>query len=282
MIDSQFAESPISVASHYDDLDLFYREIWGLHIHHGLWRKGDETSSIATVELVEHLMRDVDLPTNAQICDVGCGYGETSRYLANRFNAKVTGLSVSEKQLRFAKSLGANPSVTLLLQDWMTNNLEANSFDLVISIESSEHMPDLKKFFEEAYRVLRPGGTLKVCAWLSKNGPESWELDHLLQPLCTEGRMRLCDRDEYLSLIQQTGFREFDFEDISANVKKTWTLCLKRCLWKFMSDPKYLSFMMRDVSKNKMFLLSLLRIRLAYETKSMRYGIFTAKKEAQS
>lgn len=278
MIESQFAESPVSVASHYDDLDLFYREIWGLHIHHGFWRTGNESSSLATVELLEQLMRDVELPSNAQVCDVGCGYGETSRYLANRFNVKVTGLSVSEKQLSFAKTLGMNSSVKLLLQDWMTNNLDANSFDLVISIESSEHMPDLKKFFEEAYRVLRPGGTLKVCAWLSKNEPTSWELKHLLQPICTEGRLRLCDRDEYFRLIRETGFGDWQFDDVTDKVKKTWTLCIKRCVWKFMSDPKYLSFMLRDVSKNKMFLLSLLRIRMAYETKSMLYGIFTAKK----
>lgn len=278
MIESQITETPITVASHYDDLDLFYREIWGLHIHHGLWRTGKESSSLATVELLEHLMHDVELPDDARVCDVGCGYGETSRYLANWFNVKVTGLSVSEKQLNFARSLGKNSSVELLLQDWMKNDLPSESYDLVISIESSEHMPDLKRFFKEAYRVLRPGGTLKVCAWLSKNDPGSWELRHLLQPICTEGRIRLCDVNEYTGLIQETGFREHRFEEISDQVKKTWSLCLKRCAWKFMTDPKYLSFMMKDASKNKRFLVSLLRIRLAYETRSMLYGIFTAVK----
>ncbi len=278
MIESEIFETPATVASHYDDLDLFYREIWGLHIHHGLWRTGKESSSIATIELLEHLMRDVVLPDHARVCDVGCGYGETSRYLANRFNVEVTGLSVSEKQLSFAKSLGENSSVKLLLQDWMENKLDSDSFDLVISIESSEHMPNLKRFFEEAYRVLRPGGTLKICAWLSKNDPEPWELKHLLQPICTEGRLRLYDESEYTHLIQETGFRHSHFENISDQVKKTWSLCLQRCLWKFMTDFRYLSFMMKNVSENKKFLLSLLRIRLAYETRSMHYGIFTAAK----
>lgn len=278
MIESQILETPFTVASHYDDLDLFYREIWGLHVHHGYWRTGKESSSVATVELLEHLMRDVELPLEARVCDVGCGYGETSRYLANRFNVKVTGLSVSEKQLSFARSKGQNSSVELLLQDWMKNTLQSEFFDVVISVESSEHMPNLKKFFEEAYRVLRPGGTLKICVWLSKNNPETWELKHLLGPICTEGRLRLCDESEYLRLIQETGFRHSHFEEISDQVKKTWTICLRRCLWKFLTDSRYLSFMMKDVSENKKFVLSLLRIRLAYETRSMRYGIFTAKK----
>lgn len=278
MIESQLSESPETVASHYNDLDHFYREIWGLHVHHGFWPTGNESSSLATVELVEYFLRDVNLRPNSNVCDVGCGYGETSRYLANKYNVKVTGLSVSEKQLSFAKSLGKNSSVSLLLRDWMQNDLDNNSFDLVISIESSEHMPDIKRFFEEAYRVLKPGGTIKVCAWLSKSNPRSWELKHLLRPICTEGRMRLCDETEYGRLIQEAGFKNYHYEEISENVKKTWTLCLQRCLWKFMSDPKYLSFMMRDVSANKKFLLSLLRIRAAYETKSMQYGIFSAKK----
>ena len=30
-----------SVADHYDELDDFYREIWGEHVHHGLWRLRD-------------------------------------------------------------------------------------------------------------------------------------------------------------------------------------------------------------------------------------------------
>jgi len=26
------------VASHYNDLDQYYRQIWGEHVHHGYWR----------------------------------------------------------------------------------------------------------------------------------------------------------------------------------------------------------------------------------------------------
>ena len=31
-------------ASHYDDLDQFYREIWGEHVHHGVWFTGKESA----------------------------------------------------------------------------------------------------------------------------------------------------------------------------------------------------------------------------------------------
>jgi hypothetical protein len=31
-----------SVAAHYDDLDSFYRGVWGNHVHHGYWISGEE------------------------------------------------------------------------------------------------------------------------------------------------------------------------------------------------------------------------------------------------
>jgi tocopherol O-methyltransferase len=31
------------VAGHYDELDHVYREVWGEHVHHGLWRTGRES-----------------------------------------------------------------------------------------------------------------------------------------------------------------------------------------------------------------------------------------------
>ncbi|MBA2408238.1 MAG: hypothetical protein H0V62_00115, partial [Gammaproteobacteria bacterium] len=44
-----------AVAAHYDELDLFYREIWGEHVHHGLWRGGNETPEQATLALVQRV-----------------------------------------------------------------------------------------------------------------------------------------------------------------------------------------------------------------------------------
>jgi tocopherol O-methyltransferase len=40
------SSSPVTlrdIGDHYDELDHYYREIWGEHVHHGLWERGDET-----------------------------------------------------------------------------------------------------------------------------------------------------------------------------------------------------------------------------------------------
>ena len=278
MIESAKTETSETVASHYDDLDPFYREIWGLHVHHGFWKTGDETINEATDALVDNALKGANLSPGSKVCDIGCGYGETSRYLAGKFGVNVTGLSVSENQLAFAATLAQHRDVNLLHRDWMDNGLPSGSFDLAFSIESSEHMPDLQKFFAEAYRVLKPGGRIRVCAWLAKKNPKRWELKHLLKPICSEGRLRLCEESEYRALMEGVGFRNYHFEEITEAVKKTWTICIKRCVWKFLTDPKYLKFYVQGDSRNKKFILSLLRIRTAYETGSMKYGVFYAEK----
>ena len=43
MIIPRTTQNAADVAKHYDNLDRFYREIWGEHVHHGLWRTGRET-----------------------------------------------------------------------------------------------------------------------------------------------------------------------------------------------------------------------------------------------
>ncbi len=281
MIESTRAESPSTVASHYDELDLFYREIWGLHVHHGYWETGRESSLEATEKLLTELFRGIEIPKGARLCDIGCGYGETSRYLARRHGANVTGYSVSSAQVKLAnemKDSATGRQLEFHCQDWSINQEKPESMDLAFAIESTEHMPDLRVFFEQAYRVLKPRGRLQICAWLSKEDPAPWELNHLLRPICTEGRLHLGTASEYLKLIEETGFSSSAYQDVTKRVKKTWTLCLQRLLGKLLTDSKYARFLIKDPSRNKMFVQSLLRIRLAYETRSMRYGIFSIVK----
>src|SRR5260221_14417163 len=99
MIIPNTVQTAEAVARHYDALDRFYREIWGEHVHHGLWRTGRE-SPLRAVEALTHLVAErLELRAGQSVCDVGCGYGGTARLLADRWDCDVTGLTLSEKQL---------------------------------------------------------------------------------------------------------------------------------------------------------------------------------------
>ncbi|MGI9089462.1 MAG: methyltransferase domain-containing protein [Chthoniobacterales bacterium] len=269
-----------AVASHYDKLDHFYRDVWGDHVHHGLWRSGDESREQAVLQLVDLVAREAGIgadPTaGLKICDIGCGYGATAREFAER-GAEVIAITISPRQFEVAKQLQdgeTNPE--FLLGDWLANQLPNDTFDAAVAIESSEHMPDLRAFFVQASRVLRPGGRLVVCAWLSAENPSPRARRWLLEPICREGRMpHLGSASDYRSLGESVGFKLQRFEDVSRQVAPTWPAIVRRLLVKFATQPRYLRFLFDPHQSNRVFALTILRIWVAYRTGAMRYGVFT-------
>ncbi len=282
MIESKTEITSAAVAFHYDELDHFYRDIWGEHVHHGLWLTGRESPDQAVVQLAELVAREGGIKTGTCVCDVGCGYGATARMLARNYGAEVTALTVSPAQHRFASAkdpTSANPRYILL--DWLKNDLPPESFDAVIAIESSEHMDDKPAFFAEALRVLRPGGRCVVCAWLAKEGASRLEDRLFLEPVCREGRMPgMGTETDYRHFFDMAGFEFNSFRDLTRQVKKTWPVCALRFLNGLCRKPAYAKFLFNRHSRNRIFALTMMRIWIAYQMGIMRYGIFTAAKPA--
>ncbi len=102
MILPKQAQTIAAVARHYDELDPFYREIWGEHVHHGYWASGNETPSEAANALVDLLCARLQLQPGMRVCDIGCGYGATARRLAQLHQVAVDGLTVSQAQASHA------------------------------------------------------------------------------------------------------------------------------------------------------------------------------------
>ena len=186
-----------AVARHYDELDEFYRELWGTHVHHGLWAEpageladstaaprrwgsgertsGDAASSAAdsveaaTRRLVDLVAERSALRPGHRVCDVGCGYGSTAAMLASDYGCEVVGYTVSAAQHARAAA-EAVPGCRFELGDWLDNDLSDGAFDAAIAIESTGHMADKAGAIAEVARVLRPGGRAVICAWLAADG----------------------------------------------------------------------------------------------------------------
>ncbi len=271
-------QSTRAVSAHYDELDSFYREIWGEHVHHGYWATGRETAEEAAVSLVQHLARRLRLEAGQTVCDIGCGYGATAQLLAENHGVTVTGVTVSPAQARIA---GMRTGISIQLQDWLSNSFAAESFDRVYSVESSEHMPDKQRFFNEAFRTLKPGGLLGICAWLACDHPRAWEVRHLLEPICREGRLPgMGDEADYRQFAEQAGFRVLQVEDLSDKVRRTWSICVRRGLAKLFTEPRYRRFLLDRTATDRIFALTMLRIMIAYRTGSMRYCLLVLRRAA--
>jgi tocopherol O-methyltransferase len=269
-----------TIAAHYDDLDLFYRMIWGSHVHHGYWITGKENIEQAVLNLTHLVAKQTGMQAGDRVCDMGCGYGATATVLAHEYRAQVIALTVSQRQYEFAKLRKAHTAdLEFLLCDAFDNRLAAESFDHVLSIESSEHMRDKPAFFAEVNRLLRPGGRFVVTAWLTREQPSLWESKYLLEPICVEGRLpSLASASEYNEMLSCAGLREIIFRDLTRDVQKTWTICVSRFIRKIITEPSLRSRMFDPSFSNRVFAKTVFRIWLAYKTGSMRYGLFAARK----
>jgi tocopherol O-methyltransferase len=268
------------VAHHYDELDPVYRRFWGDHLHHGYWRTGLESDREAVEALVELVADRLAPQRGMEICDIGCGYGASAEQIAVTREVTVAGFTLSEAQAGIARlRRPAAGAVSFTVGDWLDNGLQDAAFDAAYAIESSEHMVDKPRFFAEAWRVLRPGGRLVVCAWLAAEGPSAWEVRHLLEPICREGRLpSIGSRSDYEGMGADVGFEGCGFEDISASVRRTWTICARRAGRALVTDRDFRRFALSRSTDNRDFLFSLPRLVIAFRRGTMRYGIFTWRK----
>lgn len=266
------------VAQHYDTLDPFYRQLWGEHLHHGLWEEGGHESPEEAVKaLVHHVAHHADITSGDTVCDVGCGYGATARLLAAEYDAHVTALTLSPVQHAHARAHG-DARVDFHLRDWLENGFDDASFDAIIAIESTEHMDDKPHAFHEFARTLRPGGRLVVCAWSAAHATRAWQRRLLLEPICHEGRLpSLGTEAAYLDWIATAGLVPTAVEDLSRRVERTWSICIRRVAAR-LPTPTALRFLLDIRNPDRAFLLTLPRLLLAYRTRALRYLLFAARK----
>lgn len=278
MIHPGTAHDVATVPAHYDLLDRFYREIWGEHVHHGLWERGDESPEEAARALALHVAGH--LPGARRVCDVGCGYGGTSRLLAERFGVEVTGVTVSRRQAEWAREQPVDgPAPTFLLSDWLDAGLPDASFDGVVAIESLSHMADKERAFAECARVLEPGGRLVVCDWLSAEQPSRRARKLLLEPICREGRLpSMASVGEYVELMRAVGLDVTGVEDLSDRVGRTWAICRRRLALRLLRDREARRVLLGPTNPDRRFALSMLRIPVAYRAGAMKLALITASR----
>ena len=85
-------------------------------------------------------------------------------------------------------------------------------------------------------------------------------------------------REDYLALAAGAGFVPSGYEDISREVRRTWSICARRAAKKLVADRAFRRFAFASTTKNRSFMLSVPRLMIALRTGAMRYGIFTWEK----
>jgi ubiquinone/menaquinone biosynthesis C-methylase UbiE len=100
---------------------------------------------------------------NLRVLEVACGRGGFVRELA-RAGAVVTGCDFSMAALRVGQpkllAMNGTARAGLIQGDAQSLPFSSESFDVVVSCETIEHVPDVRAALREMWRVARPGAKL--------------------------------------------------------------------------------------------------------------------------
>lgn len=268
------------MARHYDELDRFYRRLWGEHLHHGLFDAPDEDPQRAAGRMVDMVAELAGVSPGLEVCDVGCGYGATGRVLAGQYGARVIGITLSRAQLEEGrKKVPPGMALELVQGDWLAGGFAPEAFDVVVAIESLAHMTDKAAFFAEAARTLRPGGRLVICAWACQDESRPLVRRFLLEPICREGALpSLPSEADCRRWLAAHGLQLLTAQDLSRRVRPTWAVSSRRLTRALFRDRELRSALRDRGLANRSFALSVLRIRIAYRLGAMRYLVLSARK----
>ncbi|MCK6620895.1 MAG: methyltransferase domain-containing protein [Calditrichaceae bacterium] len=229
-----------NIRQFYDVSSALWEETWGEHMHHGYYGpNGDEKRDHrrAQVDLIEELLRWGEVRGAEHILDLGCGIGGSSLYLAQKFNARVAGITLSPVQANRAReraaAAGLSGRAQFAVADALHPPFGPGAFDLAWSLESGEHMPEKRRFLQAGMEMLRPGGKFLMAAWCRRALPPalSFSEQRLLRRLCRVYHLPpLVSIEEYQNFAAEAGFTDLRTADWTRAVSPFWKAVARSAL----------------------------------------------------
>jgi cyclopropane-fatty-acyl-phospholipid synthase len=143
---------------HYDRGNDLYEAMLDKRLNYtcGYWKDADNLDDAQEAKL-ELVCRKICLEPGMKVLELGCGWGSFAKYASEKYDVEVTGVTVSDQQVKLGRELCCNLPVTLKLQDY--RDVEG-TYDRVISIGIMEHVgyKNYRTYMEVVDRTLSDCG----------------------------------------------------------------------------------------------------------------------------
>jgi len=154
-----------NVAHHYDIGNDLYRLFLDDDLQYSCAYFTDPKNSLEQAQLDKkaHIAAKLALEPGQHVLDIGCGWGGTALYLNRVAGVRVTGVTLSEEQLKVAReraqSAGVADQVKFELIDYRHVD---EQFDRIVSIGMFEHVgaAHYDEFFAKCRELLKPDGVM--------------------------------------------------------------------------------------------------------------------------
>jgi cyclopropane-fatty-acyl-phospholipid synthase len=147
---------------HYDiGNDLYEAMLGGRLLYTCAYWHNANTLDEAQDAKLDLVCRKVGLKPGMRVLDLGCGWAGFASFAAERYGVTVTGYTVSQEQVRWAKDHYPNLPIDIRLDDYRN---ATGTFDAVVSIGLMEHVgwKNYRGYMQLVDRLLAPGGVAFV------------------------------------------------------------------------------------------------------------------------
>lgn len=222
------------IASYYNNTQNHYKRWWKLEnhlgLHYGIWEEGIHSFYESVVNTNQILLNKVNIKENQHVLDAGCGVGGSSFFIHEHTGAKVTGITLSEKQLTLAKkNLDEKQlnSVSFELMDYNNTTFKNEEFDVIWACESMCHTTNKKAFLKECHRLLKPGGKIILCDYFLRNETQEDSQDLIRKWLSTWAISKIVSLERFKKQAEEFNFNRFTSKDYSQQIMPS----AKRMYW---------------------------------------------------
>ena len=132
------------IEKYYDENQVLYNLFWSQSaLHYGFWNNNTKNLSEAILNTNQFVLDCLEITSNDSVLDAGCGIGGSSIFIAEKSGAQVTGITLSDIQLKKAKEKSDKSKASKLLnfskQDFTDTNFKKGTFSKIFGIESICH-----------------------------------------------------------------------------------------------------------------------------------------------
>jgi SAM-dependent methyltransferase len=161
-IDRFISKKPFLKRLFFRLLDLYLLRTW--HVHKALRQARNEFKG------------------GFKVLDGGAGFGQYSFWILKKFKkAEVTGIDISQSHVDKAQAFFDQSGFkgrAFFKQGDLTQFVQEDSFDMVVSVDVMEHILDDRKVFENFHKSLKTGGVLFVSTPSDQGGSDVHDHDH--------------------------------------------------------------------------------------------------------
>jgi ubiquinone/menaquinone biosynthesis C-methylase UbiE len=169
----------------------------------------------------------LDLQPGSEILEVACGSGGVSLLAAREFGVTVAGIDINEQAVQRARGKAERDniatSVSFQAQDASTPlPFPDGSFDVVLCIDSINHLPDRAAVLQDWFRLLKSSGKILYTDPIVVTGPIS---NQEIAVRSSIGLFLFMPFNENERLIRESGFAVLRAEDLTrstATISKRW------------------------------------------------------------